>query len=302
MTQPESNNLDDYSRMINNKIEHFRNLMTAGYKTGGTMPLDSAVWNLEALISYDNAYPDSASKNFVIMSATFTMPVNENNLVSETDVQTVYQEMLDTINAQLITIENPVKFLVFSDVKTDSVVNGTAFLTSNNGYGSDIIPGMYDPFTDDWIWGFEQGLCSPPPGGTNPESDGSDEIEYRLNNPNFNFQGSGPYTDYETIEVDIFNCSYYDGTPRVFSTSNFTDCMEINELDYYLNEANTIIYSYNDPSNDGSSTIYIYEVGEGARPADKDFISIEITDEIIVGNLYLHHYYITYAKPFISQQ
>ena len=158
--------------------------MQGHFKNGTMMTLDTAVWNLEALLTNFGGYPDSASDKFILMRSHFTLPINANGLVSMDDVQALYQQMVDSITVQLNSIAGTVKFLKFSDVRQDSVVGGTAYITSNNGYGQGFILGLYPPFTDDWIWGtLGEEYGTPPLGncdGTDLTSDGSDEIQYRL--------------------------------------------------------------------------------------------------------------------------
>lgn len=135
-------------------------------------------------------------------------------------------------------------------------------------------------------------------------SDGSDELEWRLNDPN---PGDPPtacaglFTDIETVEVTWETCWYYE-PPQLPSIFQIEDeafyCMENDTLTFYLEAADLIIYDYNDPSNDQLWTIII-EDGEGARPEGKIFLRIEIEDQFIghegVSNWY-HRFYITYAK------
>ena len=53
--------------------------------------------------------------------------------------------------------------------------------------------------------------------------------------------------------------------------------MENEELTFFLEATDWIIYDYNDLSNDDPDKIIIKD-GEGARPEGKDFVSIDILD------------------------
>jgi hypothetical protein len=57
------------SKMIVSKINNFREMMDSNLKSGGAMTVDSAVLNLEALINYDYAIPDSSSKDFTLLDS-----------------------------------------------------------------------------------------------------------------------------------------------------------------------------------------------------------------------------------------
>jgi len=298
----QSTNKDTYSQNVIKRIENFRQQMQENFKSGTLMTLDTAVWNLEALLTNYGGYPDSSSKHFMLMHSHFTLPVTGNNMVSMDDVQAVYQQMVDSITAQLNGIAGSIKFLKFSDVQQDSVVGNTAYLTSNNGYGNGFVMGIYWPFAtdDDWIWGTLYEIIGDPPSGKCDGtqvgiSDGSNELKWRLNNPIVQ-PGPGLSTDIETVNVNFINCYYNEPPqlPRVFHTLNNNYCLENEELTYYLEAANWIIYDYNDTSNDGGG-LYILD-GEGARPEGKDFISIQILDYFEYLNLnYFHHYMITYG-------
>ena len=295
------NNNSQYSKTIMQRINRFNQQMQGHFKNGTMMTLDTAVWNLEALLTNYGGYPDSTSNKFILMHSHFTLPVDANGLVSMDDVQALYQQMVDTITAQLNGIAGNVKFLKFSDVQQDSVVGNTAYITSNNGYGQGFILGLYPPFTDDWIWGTlgnpEQppysGNCS----GTDLSSDGSNEIQYRLNHPAAASAARG-YTDIETRSTNGSLCTEEDGTHRIYydDYGNNSACLDISQLTYYLVQGDEIIKTEDDPT---TSNI------EGLKVPGKSFVSIAIVDDQVVpsGNpIYCHTYYATYGIPYFANE
>ncbi len=300
MTKVNRNKQDAYSKMITQRIENFQQQMQSTYKSGTTMPLDSAVWDLEALITNYGAFPDSVSKDFTLKKAHFTIPVDANNNVTNSDVQALYQRMVDTISSQLATINSSVKFLAFSDVQQDSVVGTTAYLTTNNGYGYHFILGLYEPFTDSWIWGTLSNPEEPPYAGNcdgnDFSSDGSNEIQYRLNHPAAVPYSTG-YTDLETDYAtgEVFEDSNFN--PRLYwdPTHDAMHCMSIAELTDNLVNADDIIKTYNDIDPNTGEPM-------GLRPHGKNFVKVTIFDDMITlpnGNyVYLHHYYVTYGVPY----
>lgn len=280
---------DYYSQHVMKRIEAFRLKIQSNYKTGTTMTLDTAVWNLEALLTNYGGYPDSASTDFILMKAHFTIPVDANQLVLESDVQSVYLQMVDSITAQLNSIAGNVKFLKFSDVQKDSIVGNTAYLTSNNGYGVGLILGLYDPFDDDWIWGtVGEEYGTPPSGncdGTDFTSDGSGEIQYRLNHPAAVPNAIG-YTDIETKQMIGWDFVDENQEPRLYVGTEPNHCMDIAELTENLNNADDIINT-NEP--------------EGLRPTNKNFISTVIIDTETVPSgtiFYVHFYEVSYGIPY----
>ncbi len=288
LSNPDNNN--HYSQQIMKCIKAFSLQMKGNFKSGSMMTIDTAVWNLEALLTNYGGYPDSASKRFILMKAHFTLPVDANGLVLESDVQTVYQQMVDSITSQLNTIAGDVKFLKFSDVQQDSVVGNTAYLTSNNGYGQGLILGLYDPFTEDWVWGTLGNPENPPYSGncdgTDLTSDGSNEIQFRLNHPAAVSAARG-YTDIVTKEMTGWDFEDANG-PRLYVGTDIYHCMTINELTDNLTNADDIIKTY---------------TPDGLRPAGKEFISTVIDDDVTVGSTYyLHYYSVSYGIPYFYSE
>lgn len=281
------------SENVLDKIKDFKNTMDNNLKAGGSLYINDAVWNLEALISYENAYPDSSSRNFVTYRSYYTVSIDQDSLVNTHDLQTVYQQMLDSVSYDLSTIDASMKYLVFSDVELDTIIGSTAYISSLNGYGFNYILGWYENFDDNWIWGSLGSTLAGNCSGTDFSSDGSDEIQFRLNNPVVQTIGADGYTDYQTvwvtdIDLESDNRIYWD------NTGNLTNCLSISQLTTYLSNAHDIIYL----SDDTYTQNYI----EGKRTQGKDFISIEVKDELVTssGTIYLHQYVITYATPYWS--
>ena len=293
MVQPQNETNVNYTKMILGKIDHFRNLMNDSYKSGGSMELDSAVWYLEATLSYDNAYPDSISKDFTLYHSIYTIDV-DNGMVSEDDVEVIYDQMEDTLYYYLSTIDAEHKFIAFADVQLNGVENNLAELEMISGYGYNLVLGTYVPFEEDadWIWGtLGEHLGSEPMGKFDGTmfgvSDGSNELEWRFNNPQSGPNGNNAgYTDFITEPYTGVDFIDPDGNYRIYLDwdHELLACLTNDDLTYFLIEGDDIIYKYD------------YE--GGARPAGYDFISIEILDWMSTDLYsYYHIYKITYAKP-----
>jgi len=241
-------------------IKQFETKMQSNLKSGESIGLDSAVWNMEALQNYSYAYPDSSTKDFAIMKSYYTIPVNSNNKALISDVQIVNQEMNDTFLYQLSLFTEEVKCMKFWDVNADSVVGTTAYISATSGFGLNLLIGTYYGFSndDDWIWGtLGQANGEPAAGKCDGTmvgvSDGSDELQWRLNNPALQpLQQPTFYTNLKTIEVNFMNC-YYNEPPnlqRVFKVlEEYSYCLENTELTDLLLAADLIVNDYNDPSN-----------------------------------------------------
>lgn len=288
----QENDLVTHSQKVLSLIRAFDNKLESNLKTGELITLDSAVWYTEALQNYEYAHPDSGSRSFIVFESQYTLPVSPGGLVMMDDVETLYGQMEVQLLADLTTVSDPVKFLTIADVALDSIVGNTAHLSVSNGLGvGELI--IYDPFEedDDWIWGtLGEGI-----GGTLPRgkcdgsevgvSDGSNEIAYRLNNPNMSTNPPDGYTDIEIKDAD--GIGEYEGRLFVDWTHSIDYCLSNTELTYYLNESDDIIYTY---------------VAQGGkRPQGKNFIRVEIEDTMTPsGGIYpyLHWYHIRYGKPY----
>ena len=255
------------AKMLIEKFNYFRNKMQSNLKTGDYITLDSAIWYTEATLSYDHAYPDSTSEDFHTQSTFYTLSVDNNNMVSMEDVQTVYGLMQDSLSYHLSLIDEEVKFIAFADVQLNGVENNVASLEMISGYGTGLVLGFYDPFEedDDWIWGTIgsfplAGKCDGTQIGV---SDGSNELQCRFNHPNIVPITYPYYTDFETVykgfvEKNNVAVTYFN------DQGIWDDCLTNDELSYYLEEGHILIYnSPDDPDF-------------GFRPSGMDFINIEI--------------------------
>ena len=280
-----------HTKTLIEKFNYFRNKMQSNLKTGEFITLDSAIWYTEATLSYDHAYPDSTSEDFHTQSTFYTLSVDNNNMVSMEDVQTVYGLMQDSLSYHLSLIDEEVKFIAFADVQLNDVENNVASLEMISGYGTGLVLGFYDPFEedDDWLWGTIgsfplAGKCD----GTQIDiSDGSNELQFRFNHPNYVPVTYSYYTEFETFEI-CFEEKDNEWVTYVDENGIDDNCLENEELTYFLNEGHILIYnSPDDPDY-------------GYKPEGKDFIRIEVLDyqwELNDNDIYTHFYKITYAKP-----
>jgi len=275
-------------------IQKFDAKIKGNLKSGEMITADSAVWNMEASLNYNYAISDSSAANLLVKKSFYTIDVNAGQMVSMDDVTTVYGQMDDTLNIQYNGITNTVKHVAFADVNMDSVVGTTGYLSVTTGFGVDL-PRTYVPFAedDDWIWGTLMEEYGEPPAGKCDGtevgvSDGSDELQWRLNNPMPVPTQQIFYTDLVTLETTGFDFTDENVNARLYVGWDYPqqNCLTNDTLTYYLNQSDDIIYTYD---YDG-----------GLRPPDKDFVRVKIIDDLLYrssGNYYLHYYFVTYGKP-----
>jgi len=213
--------------------------------------------------------------------------IDANQFASLNDVQSVYDLIENTLIMQYNALSNTVKIVVMSDVSLDSTDATKAYISVTNGFGLDL-PSAYTPFAedDDWIWGTLTGPLSGKCDGTMiGVSDGSNELQKRLNNPLL--VPAEPIYGYTDIQIRETEGSYYDNRLYFDYTGNIDSCLTNERLTYYLWQSDEIIHSY---------------IGQGGeRPAGKDFIRVEILDWVVVPTgyvWYLHYYKIHYGIPY----
>jgi hypothetical protein len=271
-------------------IHNFEQKMNEALKSGETISLDSAIWNMEASLNYTYADPEEAIGEYSFIKSNYTLEVDANGVVSMSEVQAVYSLMEQDLGNDLKSGNDEV--IIFSDVALDSISGGTAYLSGTNGYSSGIAR-SYTPIDDNWYWGtLGQEYGNPLLGncaGTDTTSDASDELQWRLNNPMPVPTQQIFYIDLVTEEAigDDFLDSNYE--PRLYMGWDYPEdnCLTITMLTDYLNESDDIIYTY--------------QSSGGLRPANKDFVRVYIADWLLLGSPYggrhIHHYDVTYGTP-----
>lgn len=281
------------SKKIISLINEFDSKISSNLKSGEVIGIDSAVWNMEALQNYEYANPTEATKEFDVAKSSYTLDVDANGMVLMSDVQAVYAQMEDTLAYKLEQIPSDEKVVHFADVSLDSIEGNTAYLSTTLGFGYSWLLNRYWPFntSDNWYWGtLGQEYGDPPLGkcdGTQVGvSDGSDELQWRLNNPVVVPVDPFVWTDLETNEyVNGFDFPGPTGAPRLYVGWDYPEdnCLTYDMLTDYLVQSHYIINDY----------------AEGIRPAGKSFTSVYIDDDLAFlpnsQGVHYHRYEVTYG-------
>ncbi len=281
------------SKKIISLIESFNSKINSPLKTDEVIGIDSAVWNMEALQNYEYANPTEATKEFEVTKSSYILDVDANGMVLMSDVQAVYAQMEDTLADKLEQIPSDEKVVHFADVSLDSIEGNTAYLSTTLGFGYSWLLNRYWPFntSDNWYWGtLAQEYGDPPLGkcdGTQVGvSDGSDELQWRLNNPVVVPADPYIWTDLETNEyVNGFDFPGPTGIPRLYVGWDYPEdnCLTHDMLTNYLVQSHYIINDY----------------AEGIRPAGKSFASVYIDDDLAFlpnsQGVHYHRYEVTYG-------
>ena len=295
MTNSMDQSLIEKSQQIIQRIEAFDTKLTGNFKSGENISVDSLVWYTEALENYNNARPDLAYENFVVSKTTYTVTLDNGNLSME-DAAALYSIMQADLETELANLDPTDDKLKLTDVALDSIEGNTAFLSANRVFGINIAV-LYDEFEedDDWIWG-PINHHYPPPGRCDGTmvgvSDGSDELQRRLNNPNFSYDQPYIFVNLQTV-WEITGITWQDelGNPMLFFKGSWEPdysedyCMTNQELTTNLANAHTILYSY--------------EGQGGVRPSGKYLSNVDIDDALIpwgYQSSILHLYNATYGN------
>jgi len=207
----ENNNVTSFEmsengEIIYNKLVAFKHKMKDTQKEGALMSIDSAQWYTEAYYNVTSGYPDSAYHKFDVDSATYTINVDENNMVSVADLSTLIIDMEIYLNSIITQYGQETAHMVVGDVNIIQTSRSTfaeVYVITGLGRGDG---NLYIPFPleECWFYGMTAGRCdlTPP---TPPYADAGDELEWRFNNPD------PLYTPYP-------NCA--SGSIKIISTNN----------------------------------------------------------------------------------
>jgi hypothetical protein len=273
-------------------IESFELQLNGNLKTGQLIEVDSAVWYAEALQNYAYAHPEIAFEDFVRTKTAYTLTIDQNQMATMTAFEAMYDQMEADLLAELEQIPSEEKNLRFADVRLDSLLGSTAYISVVRAFGFKFIYGAYLPFEedDDWYWGTlgQEEFNNPPLGKCDNTmqgvSDGSDELERRLNNPMIEFEQ--PFRFIPTSigdPIEFHGLDEFAG--RLYAGWNYDEinCLTNDTLTFYLGESHDILHN---------ST-------NGIRPLGKHLYDVQIKDYLMFlpnnqGQFY-HHYFATYG-------
>jgi hypothetical protein len=157
--------------------------------------------------------------------------------------------------------------MVVADVhiKDDDFKSGSKTISITTGYGSEYIdnPVAYTPFGADDYWKFDGGIdnqggyCDGPNQGQSTDSDFSEEIKFKINNPNYQFVDPFPdnsylinivtvahpfwewdfdyqidYEDYINPDDETPNDGYLDYL--LLLQNGYADCIDPVQMNFYL--------------------------------------------------------------------
>lgn len=289
---PSSFNDPNYTaeaRKIVGKIKKFQTqLVNKEYLTRGDsyMPIDSVIWNVEALFNAVYTFPEKRYLETVKQDLEFFVPANDRKEVLMSVVDGFYDEVIERVRQAYANDGIDVdKSLMAVDVEEGDmignniqvivhVVSGKA--KSDNDVPPTPVTGPFGP-GDCWYFGEYGGTCDDP-------SEFGDAAEIIEDSINCNFRGKGiPSPGYRFINVSVVRIfldgnEYVDGNGDYYTyfyslNGNTPLYLDYEMLNYYYNREIALILNVvpSDP------------VFQGMWPTSPAFLEVDITG--LIGNV-----------------
>lgn len=133
---------------------------------------------MEALLNFNFCYTNVHCNKKSFEHSEVTMPLDNNNEISEADLSTVYDAIIDTIKMQMHRVDYDSMKLLLVDLEitgTDS--NGDAVVSVGSLIGNRSETGVQ--YTDGWKYGEHEGLCT---SGWYNNEDAATQLDARVTN------------------------------------------------------------------------------------------------------------------------
>jgi len=222
-----------------------------GLKTGKDVPLNEALWNLEAGVNYEFCEPAEYLNNFSSDSTFVTVNVidgsNGELLVPGDELMNAYTELLAFTNDQLNEGSGQDIFML-ADIELKDVTGqeATFKMTSEKGHPS--LPSCEIEDDDYWFFADSLGKCDIY-SGPGIGQDASTRINYKLNCLSRSCNGTVFYTNIDT---------YYWVPSSPAASSN--TCCDPQDMNFFIDEAWYTIDYYQPTGKVYIDCIYTYDV------------------------------------------
>ena len=272
------------------RIQSFLNRLTSDLKDEKTYSIDSAIWYTEASLNFTYAIYDSALVYIAIDTNEFSVDLDENDKVTESDLDILYEDMVDSLEAFYDNLYVNIKRVFYCDVVVIDIAEGRLDLIMVGviacGYSS--YQWSYFDEDDYWFSIMEWGKCNYYEG----EGDAAIQLTQAfmsnlcLSDPEVRIWFSDEITRY--AESSDY---YYPPAPyghRAFWYSGigqmqYPQCLSPEDLEYYLSD-NGIPYIIDDQNPD---------------PENLEFESISVPSNGYLGGvgwwIEYHNMFITYG-------
>ena len=270
-------------------------------KTGLYMPIDSVIWNVEALFNAEYAFPDRIYRETVKQELQFFVDVNANNEAPFATVAELYDEITESVrdaysndgihyDKSLLAVVVDEGETVGNTVKINVLV--ISGMTDDNNEVKDPVAGPFGP-GDCWYYGEYGGTCDDP-------SVMSDAAEIMEDTINYYYRYAQlPKEGFRDLIHGMFRLSlegdeYLDGNgePYIyFHNANGTPPVYLDQelLNYYYNrELEVLMHLVPDDPRFA-----------GVMPTSPAFINVDIQGILgyVTNGSYMHHKnYVVYGS------
>ena len=270
--QPSEKDLQIKGKILDfsSKIDYARE--NPNLKSGGDdLTLDEAVWNIEALANYNYADASAEFEGYKAETAEIEVPLTDGK-VSMVDAAIAYDQMIDTLAQHFSQVPDADKHLVLADVSLKEINGLTATFNVTSGIGTS----GSNPFAgfgedDYWFYANGAGKCGEYI-GQGIGSDAAEQIQNKINMRialpighkyfvDINIVSCSPFTNNLVLDNTI-NCTCCDlinpddpepwnnindfllfyGYDNSSGYPNFHTCIPPNEMNFYLNSMEHIVY------------------------------------------------------------
>lgn len=213
------------AKRIVGKIKHFKTqLVDKEYLTKGDyyIPIDSLIWNVEALFNASYTFPDRKYVETVKQDLEFFVNVNEKNEVLMSSVANLYDEIIGAVRQAYANDGiNVDKSLMAVDVEEGDLVGNTVCIIVHIISGrvkesnaiNDPVDGPFGP-GDCWYFGEYGGTCDDP----SAFGDAAEIIEDTIN---FYYRRNGvPHSGYRSLNYNVVRI-FLDGNEYVDSNGDY---------------------------------------------------------------------------------
>jgi len=284
----------EYEWQVYYKLQDLKQKLNSGERGLDPISLSEAEWYMETNFNVEEARTEDPVKLQRKDTTYYTLPLFGANLAEYSDINTMYNEMLQDLDSLEYVIADPSLMPMYASLNLIQNTLTSADFMLITGFGS-YYSGNYPPFYsgDDWTFGNMGGHCD---GTLQWQSDGGQELKNRLNNPFFQWAGPGSFVD---IVPDSVTHSMYPDVnnqnpdPNVdymvfYEERSTPPCLEDDELTFYLNRAHEILYTY-ETQFLPNTTLH------GKRPEGKSFIQMDIFTPTDSTSYWEHKYFMNYG-------
>jgi hypothetical protein len=135
------------------KIVNFLNRFDSQLKDEEMYTIEEVLWYSTAGLNYTYAIYDSAFVYDYCDTSYFSMDIDANELVAESDLQAAFDKMVDTLSARYDALQESIKHLIYCAVYEDRVYNGELYVGMIFVFGGGYSGSLYGSFgqTDYWF-------------------------------------------------------------------------------------------------------------------------------------------------------